>query len=301
MDKQYGEFIGVDKVYTFDILEDSDANYIASTPVYFAPVAEISGEAKTDNTTTYYDNKAGNNYVSEGATELKMTLSNVPGVKMASHLGKDYDVASGRVYDSGEPNPPDKGIMFRYNMGKGNYRYYCYLKGTFSGGAEVATSKSDKINVKTYEATFTGVATTHEWMISSIKKSLKRVFGDTADLSFDGSSWFTQAQTPDTTIAPAAITLSSSVPADAATAISKTAAIVLTFNNKICKEAITLISSLGDIAAVTKAWDTTGKILSITPSIALTGTLKYIVSFAGVVDVYGQSLAAQARDFTTMA
>jgi len=301
MEKQYGEFVGVDKVFTFDVLEDSEGNYTASTPVYFAPIAEISGEAKTDNTTTYYDNKAGNNYVSEGATELKMTVSNVPANKMASHLGKDYDATSGRVYDSGEPNPPDKGIMFRYNMGKGNYRYYCYLKGTFSGGAEEAASKSDKIDVKTYETVFTAVATTHEWLVNGLKKSLKRVFGDTADLAFDGSTWFTQAQTPDVAVAPSALALSSSVPADAATAVVKTAPIVLTFNNKIAKEAITILSSLGDIVAVTKVWDTTGKILTISPTAALTGTLKYIISIAGVVDGYGQSLAAVARDFTTVA
>jgi phi13 family phage major tail protein len=301
VDKEYGEFIGVDKVYTFDVLEDNEGNYIAGVPEYFAPVAEISGEAKTDVTTTYYDNKAGNSYVSEGATELKMTVSNVPAKKMAAHLGKDYDVASGRVLDSGEPNPPDKGIMFRYNMGKSGYRYYCYLNGTFSGGAEAAATKGDKVDVKTYETTFTAGATSHEWMINGIKKSIKRIFGDTADLAFDATGWFDRAQTPGMTAAPSAVALTTSVPADAATAVVKTAAIVLTFNNKIAKESITLISSIGDLVAVTKVWDATGKILTIAPSVALTGTLKYIISIAGVVDAYGQALATVVRDFTTVA
>jgi len=301
MENQYGEFVGVDRLYTFDVLEDSEGNYSASVPVYFAPTAEISGEAKTDITTTYYDNKAGASYVSEGATELKMTVSNVPAKKMADHVGKDYDVASGRVYDNGEPNPPDKGVMFRYNMGKSGYRYFCYLKGIFSGGAEAAASKGDKIDVKTYETTFTAGATTHEWAIDGIKKSLKRVFGDTADLAFDGSSWFSQAQTPDIVAAPSALALTTSVPADAAIGVIKTAAIVLTFNNKIAKEAITLLSSTGDIVTATKVWDATGKILTIAPSVALTGTLKYIISIAGVTDGYGQTLAAVARDFTTVA
>jgi len=301
MDKEYGEFIGVDKVYTFNILEDSEGNYITGTPEYFAPVAEISGEAKTDVSITYYDNKAGASYVSEGATELKMILSNVPAKKMADHLGKDYEVATGRVLDSGEPNPPDKGVMFRYNMGKSGYRYYCYLNGTFSGGAEAAASKGDKVDVKTYETTFTAAATTHEWLVNGVLKSLKRIFGDTADLAFDETGWFTQAQVPGVAVAPSAVALSTSVPIDAATAVSKTAAIVLTFNNKISKEAITLLSSLGDIVAVTKTWDTTGKILTIIPSAPLTGTLKYIIAISGVVDAYGQVLAAAARDFTTIA
>lgn len=300
MDKEYGEFIGVDKVYTFNVLEDSEGNYIASVPEYFAPVAEISGEAKTDVTTTYYDNKAGTSYVSEGATELKMTVSNVPAKKMADHLGKDYDITTGRVYDSGEPNPPDKGLMFRYNMGKTGYRYYCYLNGTFSGGAEVAATKGDKVDVKTYETTFTAGATSHEWTVNGIKKSLKRVFGDTADIAFDATGWFNQAQTP-LAVVPTELALTTSVPADAATAIVKTAPIVLTFNNKIAKESITLISSIGDLVVVTKTWDATGKILTIAPSTALTGTLKYIILISGVVDAYGQTLVTEARDFTTVA
>lgn len=301
MDKEYGEFIGVDKVYTFNIQEDSEGNYISDTPEYFAPVAEISGEAKTDVTTTYYDNKAGTSYVSEGATELKMTVSNVPAKKMADHLGKDYDVATGRVYDSGEPNPPDKGLMFRYNMGKSGYRYYCYLNGTFSGGAEAAATKGDKVDVKTYETTFTAGATSHEWLINGVKKSLKRIFGDTADLAFDATGWFERAQTPGMTAAPSAVALTTSVPDDEATEVVETAAIVLTFNNKIAKESITLISAAGDLVVATKVWDATGKILTIAPSVALTGSLKYIILVAGVVDAYGHVLATVARDFTTVA
>ena len=196
MEQQYGEFVGVDSLHYALITVDTDAAYTTSTPEYLAPVAEISGEPKISNKTTYYDNKAANSYVTEGETELKITISNVPAQKAATLLGKYFDTTTGRVYDSGDPNPPDVALAFRFNMGKSGYRYYWYLKGTFSGGSEEASSKSNDVDVKTYQMTFTAVATTHKWTINNELKSLKRVYADTADAKFDADGWFTQVQTP---------------------------------------------------------------------------------------------------------
>ncbi len=109
-------------------------------------------------------------------------------------------------------------------------------------------------------------------------------------------------QTPTSAGAPTAIALSTIVPADGATAVSRATTIVLTFNNKIASEAITLAnSSTGDLVAFTKAWDVAGKVLTLTPTSQLAATTKHIVSVAGVVDVYGQTLTAVAKDFTTAA
>lgn len=99
-----------------------------------------------------------------------------------------------------------------------------------------------------------------------------------------------------------AVALSTIVPADAATGISKTASIVLTFNNAIASSAVSLIDSAsGDIVANTQAWDATKKILTVSPSSALAGLTKYIVAVNGVEDVFGQALAAVAKEFTTVA
>lgn len=302
MDQQYGEFIGVDNVHYAIHTADTEAAFTTQAPEYLAPVAEIAGSPEVSNKTTYYDNKAANNYVTEGKTELKIIVSNVPGKKAATLLGKKYDAASGRIYDSGEANPPDVALGFRFNMGKDGHRYYWYHKGTFSGGTEEAATKKEDIDEKTYELTYTAVTTTHEWDIDGEMKSLKRVFADTADPAFDPAGWFTQVQTPTTVGAPAAVALSSSVPADGASGVSKSAGIVLTFNNKIKSEAISIIDTAsGDVVAVSRAWDAAGKVLTLTPSSALAGTTKHIISIAGVVDIYGQSLAASSRDFTTVA
>lgn len=196
MEQKYGEFIGVDSLYYALVTKDDATSYTAGTPVYLAPVAEIAGSPEISNKTTYYDNKAGNNYVTEGKTELKVVVSNIPANVMATILGKKFDTLTGRVYDNGQANPPNIALGFRYNMGSNGFRYYWYLNGTVSGGSEDAQSKSSDVNEKTYELTFTAVTTAHEFTVDGEKMSLKRVFGDTSETAFDATGWFTEVQTP---------------------------------------------------------------------------------------------------------
>lgn len=302
MDKKYGEFVGVDNLHFAIVTQDDEIAYVTETPRYLAPAAEVAAETETNNTPTYYDNQPGNNYVSEGVTTLTMTVSGIPGKLAAELLGKDFDAATGRVLDSGIPNPPDVAAGYRAGIGKSDYRYTWYHKGTFSGGAEEAATKSSDVDIRTYQLTYTAVVTTKKWSINGEMKGLKKISGDTTEPSFNPAGWFTQVQTPDVSGAPAALSLSTIVPADGATNAPKNSAVVLTFNNKISFEAVTVLNSdTGDVVAASKSWDATGKILTITPSAALAGTTKYIVAVTAVRDVYGQSLAPTSRDFTTVA
>lgn len=302
MDQKYGEFVGVDQVHFALITTDTADAFVPGAVQYLAPVAEIAGEPEVNNKTTYYDNVAANNYVTEGKTELQITVANVPAALMATLLGKHYDAASGRVLDAGQANPPKVALGFRFNMGTDGYRYYWYLAGTFAGGAEEASTKTSDVDEKTYQLTYTAVTTAFTWTIGAEQKPIKRIFGDTADAAFDETGWFTQVQTPTVTGAPSAVALSAIVPADGASVVSKSTTIVITFNNKISSEAVSLLDSTsGDTVAFTKAWDAAGKVLTLTPSSALAGTTKYIVAVNGVVDVFGQALAASGKDFTTTA
>ena len=104
-----------------------------------------------------------------------------------------------------------------------------------------------------------------------------------------------------TEAAPSAIALSSIVPADDAPNIAIDANIVLTFNNKIAAEAIVVTESDGTIVAGAKTWDTAGKVLTFNPTANLDNSTVYLVTIAGVVDIYGQSLAASVKNFTTVA
>lgn len=98
---------------------------------------------------------------------------------------------------------------------------------------------------------------------------------------------------------PSALALSTSVPADAATAIAVGASIVLTFNNKIAKESIIVTSDAGVVIACNKTVDGTGKILTFKPSSNLSAATKYLVAIVGVSDIYNQTLAPVVRKFTT--
>lgn len=300
MDKKYGEFIGVDKLHFAIITQDDELGYVTTTPEFLAPTAEISGEPELNNTPTYYDNKPGNNYVTEGVTTLNITVSNVDAQKMALLLGKRYDPVSGRVLDSGQPSPPSIAVGFRYNIGSSDYRYYWYLKGTFSGGAEEATSKSNDVDIKNYQLTFTAVSTTHEWTFNDDKESMKRIFGDTTDSTFNAAGWFNNVQTPDSISQPVPLSLASIVPADEATGIPRSSSIVLTFTNAVHTEQITLIdSTTGDVIDATKTWDAFGKVLTVKPAANLAASTKYLVIILGVKDVYGQALTPSSTEFTT--
>ena len=100
---------------------------------------------------------------------------------------------------------------------------------------------------------------------------------------------------------PAALALVSIVPDDDDIDVAVGTTIVLTFNNKISTEVISVTSDIGTIVAGTKAWDTAGKVLTFTPSSALENSTVYLVAVAGVVDIYGQSLATAIKNFTTVA
>jgi len=299
MEQKYGEFVGVDNLVYALITKNLDDEYVAGTPKKLAPAAEVASAPTINSLTTYYDNDAANTYTTEGPSEISVVVSNVPADVLAEILGKDYVEAEGRVYDEGVANPPEVALGFRYNMGKNGYRYYWYHVGTFAGGTEEAATKNENVNAKTYELTYTALKTNKKFTVGSKTMKLKRVFADTADANFDADGWFDQVQVPGT-VAPDAIALSSSSPADEATGVLTDADITLTFNNKISKESVSVHDlTTGDAIAVTKAWDETGKILTITPDSALSAATDYLVSITGVMDVYGQVLATTGVNFTT--
>jgi len=100
--------------------------------------------------------------------------------------------------------------------------------------------------------------------------------------------------------APSALALSSISPADDATNVAVNANVVLTFNNKVVTESVIVASEDGTIVAGAKTWDTACKVLTFNPTADLTNNTVYIVTIGGVADIYGQSLAAAVKNFTTV-
>jgi len=162
-----------------------------------------------------------------------------------------------------------------------------------------------------WEVTTTPVEVTGKRPTASIVIDSTKV--DAAELAvFEGIIFGTEVSdprlpTPDeiaalfTDGAPGAITLTTIVPADDAIEVAVDADIVLTFSNKVLREAVIVTSDVGTIVAGTKTWDATGKILTFNPTGNLANSTVYIVTIGGVIDIYGQSLAASVKNFTTEA
>ena len=100
--------------------------------------------------------------------------------------------------------------------------------------------------------------------------------------------------------APDALALSSISPDDDEVDVALDSNIVLTFNNKILREAIIVTEADGTIVPGDKGWDAAGKVLTFYPAGDFTGSTVYLVTVGGVVDIYGQSLAPVVKNFTTM-
>ncbi len=156
---------------------------------------------------------------------------------------------------------------------------------------------------KTMELIFTAIRTVYEFSLGGSKSdSIKRVIGDEDTTNFSGSAWFSQVQVP-SVVAPSALALSSSDPADGASAVVVSKKPKLVFNNALVAGApagvMLLKASDASKVTATIALGGANKEITITPSGNLTASTNYIISFA-VTDIYGQTLSG-AVDFATAA
>ena len=300
MSSEYGELVNLDNLHYAKVLNDSTEAYQAGPNKYLAPAAEMKKEAKVDTTPRYYDGKAMFSSSSEASTDITLTVSGVPSKLAAELAGKPYDAARGIMIDTGDvSNAPNYALSARAGLGDGGYRYYQFLKGQFSLGAETAKTKEDKVTASTTDLTYTGLVTIHEFtMPDGSKSGAKGVQADTTDAAFAGAdAWFAQVQTPETLGKPGVLTMTAS-PENNATGVAAVVKPTLTFSNPLTTDAVTLLAADGALVDADKSYDSTGKVLTIAPAAALTSGAAYSIIVAGIADVYGQSLDASVIKFT---
>jgi len=300
---EYKSVVGLDQVHVSLVTQDDATAYVAGTPEYFAPSIEATAEPESALETQYADNQAFDVSSSEGVTKITLTTTAIPMEMLAKYLGKVFDTVSGRMFDQGgNATPPDATLSFRSMKSNGKYKYFQYLKGKFSVPSDEAATKETKATPKPSKIVFTAINTVFEFDLGDINKSVKRIVGDEDTTNFSGTGFFTQVQVPSITT-PDAVALSSSVPANAATGISKTTAFTLTFNNAMAADVINSVSLLDATPAlvtVTATLDATKKILTVTHT-ALAGTTAHTLVISGATDIYGQVLANTIVKFTTAA
>lgn len=99
---------------------------------------------------------------------------------------------------------------------------------------------------------------------------------------------------------PAALSVTLS-PLDDANNVAHDAVITFTFNNEVSNEVIVVTEADGTLVAGTKSWNGTHKVLTFTPTLDLDPSTTYLITIAGVGDIYGQVLATTVANFTTVA
>jgi phi13 family phage major tail protein len=300
---EYKSKVGLDSLYVAEVTQDDAADYVADTPEWLAPAAEASQEPSSSLETQYADNQAYDVLQSEGETKGTLTVTGLPVEMLAKICGRIFDVTTGRMYDHGGV-APYYALSFRSLKSNGSYRYYQFLKVKFSMPKEEMATKGEKPEPKTLQVEFTAIKTIHPFVLSEgVTESVKRVVGDEDTVDFDGDTWFDQVQVP-AIVAPAALSLVSSVPADAEGAASKTANFTLTFNNRIDEDSLSglqcILAQDGTVKALTAVTIDSTKLIITATHTALTGAKLYFLALKGLKDVYGQTLDDTVA-FTTVA
>lgn len=295
----YKSYVGVDQIYYALVTQDDSSAYAAGTPAYLAPAMNIALDPAGSSKTQYADNAPFDVMTAEGETKISCEITGLSAQAQASVLGMTYDVVTGRVFDSGA-EAPYVALGFRATKTDGSYRYFWFQKGRFAKPKEELASKADTPEMKSIKLELTAIKTVFAFPLvtGGLTDGVKRVFGETSDANFSATTWFAAVQVPSAG-SPAAITCTPT-PADGATGIAASVVPILTFNNAIVTgiTGVLLTKNDGVIVATTVTINAANKIITITPGGALTGAAKYLISVAGVRDLYGQLLANAVFDFT---
>jgi len=288
---EYKSKIGLDSLYVAAVTVDSASAYTPGTPAWLAPAAEASLEPSTSFAIQYADDQPYDVATAEGETKIALKITGLDLATLALITGKVFDATTGRMYDNGG-TAPWMALGFRSKKSNGSYRYYWFLKGKFDMPKEAIATLADRPDPKTLDLTYTAIRTVYVFDLGDINDTVKRVVGDTDTDAFVATGWFTQVQVPGVAT-PSALALSSSVPTDGATAVSRTANQTLTFNNALPATAVNnimlILASDASQIAGTITLDATKKIVTIDPTASLAATTAYIITY-GVTDIYGSTL-----------
>lgn len=299
---EYRTSIGLDSVYVAQILQDDSDAYLADTPIYLAPAAELSGAPTINEETLYYDDQPYESLLAEGKTERKLTLSALPAEVEALLTGEVLNAASGRLYDSAAPaSAPYFALGYRAQKSNGHYRYVWFLKGRFQKPANEHTTLGESATPKPIELTYNAIKTVYKFDQGSRTDGVKRIMGDEDTTNFSAANWFTAVQTPGSS-SPSALTCTP-VPADGATNVVVTADLTFTFNNRIRSGStgVVLTKNDGTIVAGAYSWNAGYTVLTFNPTSSLSAGADYLITLSGVTDIYGQTLANTVYNFTTAA
>jgi phi13 family phage major tail protein len=303
MSAQQKSTVGLRDLYYALVTQDDASAYAADTPAIIAPAIAASHRVSKNSKIQYADDGVFDQLTTEGPTDIEMEVTGIPLSVLAVLLGKEYDAATGRMFDNPGAIAPDVAVGFRSKKSNGSYKYFWYLKGKFAQPDEEQATESDTPDLKTAKIVFSAVKTAYQFDLGDINDGVKRVVGDTDISGFSATSWFTAVQVP-VAGSPSAFTCTPS-PADDAEGVDVDTAIVLTFSNPLSGGAeshVELIQAdTTDTVAIVASMNAARTVMTILPSSPLIDSeTPYNIVLAGVMDVYGQYLH-EVYSFTTEA
>lgn len=193
MAQEIKEFRGVENLVVAEVTKDASDEITFGTVEKLAGVAEISKESESSAETHYYDNAPAIVINSQGSDTITIQASVLPLPMLAKITGRVYDATKGMLVE-GERANKYFAIGYKTKATDGTYRFVWRLKGTFAIPNETVQTENDGTDANGQELVFTGIQTTHKFIVGGNKGAFAIVVDGekTTDADF-----FAEVQTPD--------------------------------------------------------------------------------------------------------
>jgi phi13 family phage major tail protein len=246
----------------------------------------------------YADDQTVDMIYDDGDVEIEIEITDLTEDEKALIFGQTMS-AGVRTPNPTTDQRPYFAVSWKSKKRDLTYKYYKILKVMFKEPDEDFETRKEKTAAQTDKITGTG--------IQRISDKLRKRIADASSTTWvagTGTGWFTTGDiSPDTTPP----TISSVVPADAATGVATSAVIVWTFSEAILASTATsanflLCTAAGVAKAGTVTINPANTIVTFTPTTALAGSSTvYIATVTtNVKDASGNALAANSvTKFTT--
>lgn len=288
-------FIGVDSLYYAVETSDTSAGTTHNTPKPLAGAGKVMIDPAISLAPFYFDNKVQEQAQIMAAGKISLDVNVISLSVMADIMGHTFDGSGGIVYNNSD-QPPFVCIFYRREKAKMfQSRYVKILKCKFHESKDDAETigASVKGQNDTIDGEFFGRIFDGNWR--KVKDTEEPGYVDVS------TTWFTAVDSSDVTIP----TISSSTPANNATAVVISIAPQIVFSKAmapgtITNSSISLVdSTTGAPVAATVTYNATNNAATLTPSANLTAARKYYLELDGTIaDLSGNKLTATNLTFT---
>lgn len=274
--------------YTIQTQEDG-------TEVEVLGAGQVMGKATRVNVTInaepviqYADDGPAETVTEFNDGQITNELNDMTGAVEAALLGHTY--TDGEIIAKADDNPPYCRVGWVESRLLNNKRSYIgqvYMRVKYSPPGKDLQTKGQSI-------TFTGASVTGVIMLNAENVYERhKDFAALADaVQYVDTLLNMGGEVPELTV--------TTVPAANATNVELDAAITATFSNVIDHGSAALFTAANYTPVpFMMGWDSTKKILTVTPEEPLTASTEYLFILSGVVDAYNQALADTAVTFTT--